>query len=199
MQTKTERMTDFAIKTFDITKSEIKYITSNGYVRLEGPKKGKGKGLNVFESGFVDRITSFTGDYAFLSNFYQYPIYVYGGIEVMTVEHAFQAAKAVLPHEKTQILNASTPGMAKKLGQRCKLREDWEDVKIDIMTKCIERKFDRTALGPRLYVTYDTELVEGNTWGDTFWGVDMTTGEGENNLGKLIMAQRDKINKAKKK
>jgi predicted NAD-dependent protein-ADP-ribosyltransferase YbiA (DUF1768 family) len=29
-----------------------------------------------------------------------------------------------------------------------------------------------------------------NTWSDTFWGVDLKTGKGDNNLGKLIMKIR---------
>ena len=36
----------------------------------------------------------------------------------------------------------------------------------------------------------DAELIEGNTWHDTFWGVDLKTGEGENHLGKILMALR---------
>ena len=49
--------------------------------------------------------------------------------------------------------------------------------------------------------TRDRVLIEGNDWGDTFWG--MTDGEGENHLGKILMrvraelreAQNDKPNK----
>ena len=33
------------------------------------------------------------------------------------------------------------------------------------------------------------EIVEENTWGDTFWGV--CKGVGENHLGKLLMEIRD--------
>jgi hypothetical protein len=32
-------------------------------------------------------------------------------------------------------------------------------------------------------------LIEGNTWGDTFWGV--CNGVGENNLGKTLMNVRE--------
>lgn len=34
-------------------------------------------------------------------------------------------------------------------------------------------------------------LIEGNDWGDTFWG--MVDGEGENNLGKILMRVREEI------
>lgn len=39
-----------------------------------------------------------------------------------------------------------------------------------------------------LMATGDAELVEGNTWDDTFWGV--WNGVGENNLGRLLMKVR---------
>jgi predicted NAD-dependent protein-ADP-ribosyltransferase YbiA (DUF1768 family) len=34
-------------------------------------------------------------------------------------------------------------------------------------------------------------LQEGNTWGDTFWGVDLATGVGDNMLGQLLMVRRE--------
>jgi predicted NAD-dependent protein-ADP-ribosyltransferase YbiA (DUF1768 family) len=43
----------------------------------------------------------------------------------------------------------------------------------------------------KLLATGDTELIEGNTWGDTFWGV--CRGEGTNWLGKLLMEVRTEI------
>lgn len=42
-----------------------------------------------------------------------------------------------------------------------------------------------TELAERLLATGDAQLVEGNTWGDTFWGV--CDGVGENHLGRLHM------------
>lgn len=43
-------------------------------------------------------------------------------------------------------------------------------------------------LSEMLEATGDAELIEGNHWGDTFWGV--CNGVGQNNLGKLLMAIR---------
>jgi len=36
-------------------------------------------------------------------------------------------------------------------------------------------------------------LEEGNWWFDLFWGVDIKTREGENNLGKIIMKVRNEL------
>ena len=39
----------------------------------------------------------------------------------------------------------------------------------------------------------DQELVEGNEWGDVFWGV--CKGVGDNHLGKLLMEFRERVKK----
>ena len=41
----------------------------------------------------------------------------------------------------------------------------------------------------------DVDLIEGNTWGDTFWG--QVDGKGENKLGKLLMKIRDELMEGK--
>jgi predicted NAD-dependent protein-ADP-ribosyltransferase YbiA (DUF1768 family) len=48
-------------------------------------------------------------------------------------------------------------------------------------------------LGDMLLSTGDELLIEGNTWGDTYWGVDLKTGIGENKLGKILMKVREEI------
>lgn len=47
-------------------------------------------------------------------------------------------------------------------------------------------------MAERLKATGDAELIEGNYWGDVFWGT--CDGVGENWLGRLLMAQRDVLN-----
>ena len=36
-------------------------------------------------------------------------------------------------------------------------------------------------------------LEEGNTWHDTFWGVDARTREGRNHLGRILMRIRKEL------
>ena len=43
----------------------------------------------------------------------------------------------------------------------------------------------------RLLETGNQELIEGNDWNDTFWGV--CNGEGENNLGRTLMRIRREL------
>jgi len=52
----------------------------------------------------------------------------------------------------------------------------------------VREKFKQEDLKQMLLDTGDQELVEGNTWNDTFWGV--CRGEGQNNLGKILMKVR---------
>ena len=44
-----------------------------------------------------------------------------------------------------------------------------------------------------LLATGDLGLEEGNTWHDTFWGVDAKTREGENHLGRILMRVREEL------
>jgi ribA/ribD-fused uncharacterized protein len=132
-------------------------------------------------------ITEFRGKYRFLSNFYAARV-EWDGVGYPTVEHAFQAAKTTDPQARERIRGAETPGAAKAMGRRVPLRPDWDAVKVDIMRELLFKKFQDLDLAAALYATEDVPLVEGNWWGDTFWGV--CQGRGENMLGKLLMEVR---------
>jgi predicted NAD-dependent protein-ADP-ribosyltransferase YbiA (DUF1768 family) len=45
-----------------------------------------------------------------------------------------------------------------------------------------------------LQETRPYELIEGNNWGDKFWG-QSPLGTGRNELGKILMSVRDDITK----
>lgn len=131
-----------------------------------------------------EEINKFSGKYRFLSNFYPAEVH-YEGDYYPTVEHAFQAAKTLDLRERRRIAGCGSPGDAKKLGRRVSLREDWDDIKIRIMKKLLSRKFTDPELRKKLLSTKDADLIEGNTWGDVFWG--QCGGKGRNELGKLLM------------
>lgn len=59
------------------------------------------------------------------------------------------------------------------------------------MRAILESKFSDKQLYNLLLETKPRLLVEGNYWGDTFWG-QCPVGVGENNLGKLLMEIRDR-------
>ena len=137
-------------------------------------------------------IDSFRGKYKFLSNFFEAGV-VFNGIAYPTVEHGFQAAKTNNIELRMLISRAKTPGKAKELGNCVRLRDDWEDVKIGIMKRLVNTKFMRKDLEELLLDTGNEELVEGNNWGDTFWGV--CNGKGRNELGKILMELREELRK----
>lgn len=144
----------------------------------------------------MKKIASFTGEYRFLSNFYPAEVLAKwndDALMVPTVEHAFQAAKALNLKDFVAVCAAKTPGMAKKMGRKVVLRSAWDAVKLDVMMDLLRQKFSDKVLKAMLLDTRDAELVEGNTWGDTFWGV--SKGEGQNHLGKLLMKLRQELAK----
>lgn len=135
-------------------------------------------------------IDSFRGSYQWLSNFHERPV-VYEGTKYPTAEHAYQASKALTIRDKETVLKAGTPGKAKRLGRSIRTRKDWDAIKDDVMLAIIRAKFENQELAARLCATWPHELIEGNTWGDTYWGVSMPSGKGQNRLGKILMQVRD--------
>lgn len=77
---------------------------------------------------------------------------------------------------------------SKRLGRQLDLRPDWDTYRFVVMRLLLYRKFSDPRLGQLLLSTYPHELVEGNDWNDTFWGV--CRGRGENHLGKMLMEIR---------
>ena len=139
-------------------------------------------------------ITNFRGRYAFLSNFYSFPV-EYEGETYPTSEHAFQAAKTLDPVEQRVIRNSFNAREAKKFGRSCTIRPDWDDIKEQVMYDILKDKFAPHKLGFKLLETYPDPLIEGNTWNDRIWGCVLVNGEwvGQNLLGKTLMRIRKEL------
>lgn len=135
-------------------------------------------------------IGPFRGKYRFLSNFWEQEI-LFEGVVWPTSEHAYQAMKTLDLDAREKILQASTPGKAKRAGGKAALRDDWEDVKVDVMREVLEAKFSHPELQEKLKATAPKPIVELNHWGDTFWGV--SDGKGYNVLGQLLMEIRSNL------
>lgn len=158
-----------------------------------------GGNLSVKISG--EPIDKFVGEHRFLSNFWTGNPFPFGKrykaegyyepLIWSSAEHLFQAMKTTNPHEQMHIHHASTPAAAKRRGREVRLRTDWETFKIEAMRATLWAKFKDPKMRAKLIATGGRELIEGNTWGDTYWGV--CNGTGENMLGKLLMALREEI------
>jgi ribA/ribD-fused uncharacterized protein len=117
----------------------------------------------------IGAITRFEDEHWFLSNFAPVPDGVrWNGLVGPTVEHVFQAAKALDPIDQASILRAPGPGVAKRYGRAARMRPDWNEVRVDVMRQCLLSKFSSEDLSSRLLLTGDRQLVEGNHWGDRF-------------------------------
>ena len=139
-------------------------------------------------------IIDFRGEYRWLSNFAEAEV-EWQGRKYRTTEHAYQAAKTDIVEEIEHIQQASTPGRAQRRGQKITLRQDWCDVKLSVMRKLLQQKFLIPEYRDLLLATGGHHLIEGNSWGDTFWGVSLDTGIGTNHLGRILMDIRDQLHK----
>lgn len=73
------------------------------------------------------------------------------------------------------------------------IRPDWDSIKIEVMRRLVRQKFyNDSILAGWLCATGDAELVEGNSWGDTFWG-QCPVGRGFNHLGMILMDVRKEL------
>lgn len=147
-------------------------------------------------------IDSFDGKYEFLSNFFVgLPIEI-DGESYKTTEHWYQASKAQTYDIHDMIRAADTPGAAKKLGRQLdsqkKTWPDWHEHptssskpprKQRVMWKGLTRKFVPDSKMARMLMdTDDALLIEGNWWGDDYWGT--VNGKGFNVLGRMLMRWR---------
>ena len=160
--------------------------------------------LAAHQGGEMSVIDKFRGPHRFLSNFWIEP-FEFDGQIVSTGEHAFQAAKCKPGDEeiRARVLTASradgkpSPTLAKRMGKKVPLRPDWSEVRIDVMREVLAAKFaPGSPLAEQLLATGEAELIEGNTWRDTFWGRTRDNDgnwAGQNWLGVLLMERREQL------
>lgn len=116
----------------------------------------------------------------------------YLGETFRTVEHAYQAAKAPDNEAYVEaIIDTNSPYKAKMLSRQIVPVDGWYDgLKLSVMDELVEQKFMREDLAILLAATGDAEIIEANSHGDHFYGVDMISGDGANHLGVIIMRKR---------
>ena len=140
-------------------------------------------------------IDEFRGEYSFLSNFYRFDKpFKYGRETYPSNEHFYIAMKTLDMYERDIIARHPPKGL-KARGRSITLREDWEDIKLKVMEYGLKYKFSRCNpnLRGKLLSTDELLIQEGNYWGDTYWGVCLKTGKGDNHLGKLLMRIREEV------
>ena len=138
----------------------------------------------------MEKILEFQGNYRFLSNFYLCS-FTWDGVRWSHSEAAYQSAKTANPLDRQKFINL-TPSQAKRYGKQILIREDWELVRVEIMAEILYAKFSQNpSLKQLLINTGNSILIEGNSWGDCFWGVSpVGSNNGLNHLGRLLMELR---------
>lgn len=144
-------------------------------------------------SKLMNKISNFRGKYGFLSNFSPYQLDEYmedEGIQYPSNEHFYQAQKFTDKNTKLRI--ASHP--AKGLKAFCRKQEgfslNWDNEKDEVMVRGLIYKFTLSRYRKLLLDTGDAEIEEGNSWGDSYWGIDSKKG-GLNKLGKFLVELRE--------
>lgn len=135
------------------------------------------------------------GKYGPFSNFSRHPFQLNDKLWA-TSEHFFQAMKFEGTEHEEIVRGAIGPGAAAAMGRDRKrpLREDWEQVKDDVMRTALYAKFTRyPRLRELLLATGDEHIIEDSPY-DYYWGCG-AKGDGKNMLGILLVELRERLRK----
>lgn len=141
-------------------------------------------------------IMEFRGDNRYLSNFFP-ASFVWNNTLWPNAEVAYQAAKATSAEDALSFMSL-TAGQAKRHGREIKIREDWDEVKFDLMRDIVRAKFvQNPELRDKLLATGTSHIEEGNNHNDRIWGVcPPGSSQGQNWLGKILMEIREDLRTA---
>lgn len=150
-------------------------------------------------SDYPEEIIAFKGEWAFLGNDYPSPV-TFEDIDYPSAESAFQASKSDDSAVRWRFARLGRDKVRQR-GNRLTPRPGWEDGKVDTMKAIVRRKFlQNPELRERLLATGNRRLVHGGDgMKDTFWGVNTVAWEGENQLGRILMALREEFRKERPK
>ena len=145
----------------------------------------------VSPADFPETIDSFKGEYDFLSNRFACR-FIWQGLEYGSAEAAFQASRCADERERKAFCNCSADKAALK-GRDVVPPAGWEYERLCIMGSVLTAKFEQNPMLMKRLVGIGSKLlINGNSKRETFWGIDLYTWEGENQLGKLLTKIREK-------
>lgn len=133
------------------------------------------------------------GEYGCFSNFAHFDFKLEGK-RWMTSEHYFQAQKFCGTEYEEIIRSLHSPMKAAEMGRNrsLPLREDWEQVKDDIMRKAVRAKFTQNKEIGDILISTGKEIIIENTTNDYYWGCGKD-GSGKNMLGIILMEIREEL------
>lgn len=131
--------------------------------------------------------------YGCFSNFAHYSFEL-DGKKWMTSEHYFQAQKFYGTEYEEIIRLLDNPMKAAEMGRNrdLPLREDWEQIKDNIMRKAVWAKFTQNIDIKDILISTGRETIIEKTTNDYYWGCGKD-GSGKNMLGIILMEVREKL------
>jgi ribA/ribD-fused uncharacterized protein len=141
-------------------------------------------------------IESFSGDYAFLSNFYRTEVEYQGDI-YQSAQAAFQASKVLSPEIRSEFTSLSAAEATLK-GDKIAPSIEWEQNKQVIMYKILKNKFSKNKeLRSLLMKTNISPIIHKNNWHENYWGEctceECVEKEKHNYLGKILVKVREDL------
>lgn len=169
--------------------------------KVKKTKKSKAPEFKFNEVTFGKTVTP---GYEFCSNMFPTAIYcLVDGEYIMfySVEQAFQYMKTNSKSHQQKIINCIKPKDARYHGSaraECPLRDDWEEVKVDVMFQLLKGKYSQNkVMAEKILETGNVPIVEIAPWDkENFWGVNEKR-EGKNHTGKLTEKVRSWLRKMK--
>ena len=128
--------------------------------------------------------------YGCFSNFAPYPVEIDGRIW-KTTEHYYHAQRFAGTEYEEVIREIKTPFQAKEVAKSgiYPRREDWFDVKFDIMMKAVKAKFNQHDILRDILVSTGNAILKEHTELDHYWA-DGGDGSGRSRLGEILMNVR---------
>jgi len=132
------------------------------------------------------------GLYKYFSNMFPCEV-KFQGIVYPSSEHAYQAQKTFHIKTREKIAAIANPVEAKRFARTIGIRTHWEEVKFDLMVRCLLVKFSKQPFKTYLLKTGNYLIIEdAGKWDDCEWGIGKR-GKGKNKLGLALMLVRNKL------
>ena len=128
-------------------------------------------------------------EYAFMSNYYPCRV-TYNGLTYESSEAAYQAQKESDPEKRKLYCNVS-PSIARLYAEQINLAPTWDLIKDQIMYEVNKAKFTQNEGFKELLLEVSEDIVQENTWNDTYWGV--CNGVGLNKFGKILTRIKEEL------
>lgn len=128
-----------------------------------------------------------------LSNFYPSRIFLDKKMWP-TVEHYYQANKSLDENLIEYVRLAPHPAQAKKRAYESPLRDDWHDIKEDIMYKALYAKFTQNKICRGILLSTGDRPIHEDSPTDRYWGF---RNNGKDRLGILLIKIRSNLPRGK--